>query len=297
MVPARITGQNDQQFCLEQALDCDPRFAITRAYAPKQSMSAVVALYALVASLEKMLCEVSDETVFQAKWAWWRQELLGRHSQDSHHPITRQLHRTGCMQRWRSADLQHLLEGFERRRDPVAPTDVQQFIMQCEEAGRYPMILELQLGDHAATSQLDEVLTAMAVTGGLFRLLRESSRGTGQSYWWLPMNLLARFGISRGELLAQPDGPGRQALVTKAMDLALGYRDRWEQGLVGSSAQPDEIRRWKLSHRHWLAQSVSMGRCLARLRTLPLSQHRAALCSSRAGDVWAVWRNLKKLSV
>lgn len=293
----RATEQNDQQFCLEQVLGCDRRFGITRWYAPKQSVAAVMALYALLASLEKMLCEITDETVFLAKWQWWQQELLGKDSGNSIHPITRQLHRTGCIERWNRADLQDLLDGYARRRDPVAPIDEQQFIVQCEQTGRYPMALELQLGNDRVIPKTHEVLTSMAVTSGLFRLLRESTRGGSQGYWWLPMNSLAQFCISRRELLAGQNDDSSVLLLTRMMDIALAYHDRWQQELVGSGECEDEIRRWKRSHRHCLAQLLSMGRCLSRLRPMPVSRYRAEMMFNRPGDVWALWRSMRKLSI
>jgi len=289
--------QNDQQFCLEQVMGCDRRFGITRWYAPRESVAALVALYALLASLEKMLCEIRDETVFLAKWQWWHGELLGKDSGDSIHPITRQLHQTGCIERWNRADLQHLLDGYMRRRDPAPPIDAQQFIVQCEQTGRYPMSLELQLGHDRGVPQMDQWLSSMAVASGLFRLLRESTRGGGQRYWWLPMNSLAQFSISRRELLAGHNDGSHVVILARMMDIALGYHDRWQQGLVGSGGAEDEIRHWKRSHRHWLAQLLSMGRCLSRLRQMPMSRYRAEFFFNRPGDVWALWRGLKKLSV
>ena len=288
--------QNDRQFCLDQVLHIDPSFRLTAVYAPKQNAASLLALHGLLAALEKMLCEVTEEAVFRAKLEWWQQQLLGGAGAAGNHPIIRELHRTGCMQRWDAGDLLGLLAGFAQRWDPVAPTDQQRFTRLCEDAGWYPMILEWQLGTEATMGKPDDTMHSMAVVSGLFRLLRESANRIERRHWWLPLTWLAKHGMDRTDLRENTDLVAGQALMAEITQVGLDCDRQWRQALGRPSDQVAPGGDWKRSHRHWLAQLLLIHRRLSRLRWRTLSDYRAELVSSRPSDAWMLWRGMRRLS-
>jgi hypothetical protein len=258
------------------------------AYAPREYSISLLALHALFCALEEALCRVSDESVAVAKLTWWHQQVLSSERSVSAHPITRQLYRSGVISGDTQKHLQGLLASTIERLDAPAPSDVESFRSLCRLVGLYPMRLELAM--QGETDSGSPFINGACAVNGLVQLMRESSRSPLFSYSWLPLNLLARHGLTRDQFRsnAQPDTTG--VLMQQLCELGLSWieNDALESDLHNNAA-------WWHRHRHWLIETQLNSRRLKTLQRLGLHLHNREFSSTRVGEAWLAWRVARKV--
>lgn len=285
---ASATEGADLQFCWEQILRIRPQFRLSHPYAPKEIAAGILALHALFASLEEAICGASDEVVSRAKLAWWQQELLGQDLARTQHPIVRMLQRSIEMGGTLFKDFEQLLQSSIQRLDSAAPADQSALLLQCRQMGYYPMRLEFALEPGGEVS--GDVVMRDCIAAGLLQLLRESARNSHRAYWWLPLNGLARFGISRSEFA----GPAAPELTTKLMThLYSGILETRSNAAHEKDSQVDaqaSVKTYFPRHRHWAVQCILNARLLARLKKLHPESHAREFSKSRPVDAWFAWR-------
>lgn len=196
---AAATGTNDRRFCWEQVLRTNRIFRISQVFAPADRTTQLLPLYALFSAVEEIGFEYSDESIARHKIDWWRNECSRLGAQGSDHPILRELSTRVAHQALDQDNLARLFDDAESRLDAVAPADHHQLRNLCAGLTRPQIALELSLcGGEPPPAEVIDVIGAEI---GLAQLLRESVRCLpSRRYWWLPMNLLARHGLTRGDI-------------------------------------------------------------------------------------------------
>lgn len=292
---AETSDEHDGQFCWQQVLRVRPLVRLSHPYAPRESSSKVLALYALCCAVEEALCQASDEIVSRTKLSWWQQQLLSSESSTSNHPITRQLHKTGLISEHSHGWLQFLLETTLDRIDVTAPKDELELKSLCESVGLSQMRLELAIQDQHPGQE--ELLVAACAVNGLVQLLRESSRSQTPAYGWLPLNLLARYELTRHDLQSGVSTEKAQKLLKQLHDTGTS----WVASGDSDSSQPEVLTSLKGNRckrlRHWLIQTALNIRLLGQLQATPFDQHASAFSKAGPADAWFAWRCARNLPV
>jgi len=276
-------NQSDRLFCREQVLAVRPLFRVSCSYIPQEYYDGIMALHALFSVLEDTVSNYTDEAVARARLAWWQQELLGPESTNSQHPITRQLHRAVLINPDSLVNFGALIKCSLDRLEAGPTADTNALKTLCTRIGNSPMRLELRLaGEHGEeTADMDALKTA----NGLVQLIRESNRGPSSGYWWVPLSLLARYGISRSDLNAGCNpGPAKQ-LIMEICQLGLSWG---QTGFQQHDGKKTEINR-DVSQRHWRALSVLHLAQLRRLQKLPPYDSERVFSTTRLRDAWIAW--------
>lgn len=189
---------NDSTFCWEQALKGNRLFAISHVFAAPSTRAALIPLYALFSALAQVVMGSQDETVVNNRLAWWFREALEQNPDKSSHPIFRELVRCGAAGKIQSDSLQRLLLDCRSRVERPSLPDVEAVEELCIQMGLAQVDLELDICGRAS-NYLD--VRGLACRRGLIQLVRESALGEGQgAWWWLPLNLMARHGITRADI-------------------------------------------------------------------------------------------------
>jgi len=233
---------NEVRFCWEQVLRTNRLFRISTAFAPAGRGGQLLPLYALFGAVEEICSEHSDEDVARRKLDWWRQECGRLGSQGSEHPILRELVSSGAYAALRKDSLARLFDDAESRLDPEAPASLEDLQEICRNLSRPQFELELSLW--GMRQPMPQALESTAAANGLAQLLREAARRPAPAdYWWLPLRLLARHGISRADI-SDDGGPSAAARAAFA-ELFDGCRD-WnparDPGGLASEQDPAALR-------------------------------------------------------
>ena len=279
---------NDQYFCWERVLKSNSLFRVSHLFAPREFAGQLLALHALFASIDQVRSEVSEELVARKKLDWWRFELLPGNISKSRHPVVRHLNETGAAQCLPGKSLENLLETAEARLDTQAPSDMEGLRRLCRGIFQPRMVLE------CALSGQDEALVSnhlmVACKGGMLQLLRESYAQADHAFWWVPLNKLARFGVSRQELRENSDSDASRSLFREVLDVC-----HLPESSDGVAAPMKLVPLPGLVHLQLMA--LLQSRQLGQLQRKKPSSHGTELNRWRVSDLLAAWRAARHLKV
>ena len=285
---ANPTGEgNDRLFCWEQVLKTNRVFRISQIFAPRDFVDRLLPLYAFFSSIEQICSGISDEDVAHRKLNWWQIECLHKGVSNSHHPVLKELGRTDALDCLHRDNIAQLLNGAETRLLANAPPDMEALKKMCIEFQR-PQ-LELEIGVSGLEAAALEFEPDMLARNGLLQLIRESSHPNGQgSFWWIPLNTLARHGVSREDIGGNPQSP----VVTRLMKEIITAGEQWGRGALFS----DQDRAVDFSPaRHVFAINGLYLRKLKRLRGATPDRFALELGRMGPGDLFAAWRSARRL--
>lgn len=278
--------ENDRQFCWERVSESNCVFQISRLFAGEEFADPLLALYALFASIDKVNISVSDEQVARRKLEWWLCELQPETVSNSRHPVVRHLYSTGVADLLSAESIEPLFLGANARLDMRPVADLQELRSLCSLMCQSRYYL-----DFAVCAGKDEAIPdhwSASNHGGLLELIRESACQSGRAFWWVPLNLLAQFRISRRQLVQNCESEKAQSLFHAI------FRD---------SARPYPEENASLSrtnfdlsgqlHAHLIAALKS--RQLDRVSKQRPTRWHHEMNKWRVSDVFAAWSLARKL--
>lgn len=288
MSDSRSERDNDLLFCWEQVSRTNGFFRISRVFAPRESVDRLLPLFALFSVVEQISSTVAEADVAEIKLNWWRNECLHRRMVESQHPVVRELIRTGAANRLPPELMAELFDGAGRRLLAIAPTDMDALKKRCLEIYRPQLELELSVsGSRIAWNDFDPGLLAR---NGLFQVVRESARRQEQGgFWWMPLNSLARHGVSREEITRNPKSRNVAGLLKEVLTEGVTWG--------ADAAKPTSNSAIDLSPaRHVFALSGLYARKLRSLARITPDKFIRELPRSRLTDLWGAWAFTRRLS-
>lgn len=175
-----------------------------------------------------------------------------------------------------------MFDSVDSRLDAQPTADLAALERLCTSVAEPQLALELAIcagGDAPASATLAAHLPHM----GLAQLFRESARSAQDGrFWWLPLNLLARHGISRVQLEQDLDAPAGRALFGDILDCA----QQWGKAAAQSSPGR-EVRR---AAQHFVVSSQLQGCALHRLRNTRPTSYSSALTRVGARELLQAWK-------
>lgn len=278
---------NDTLFCEEQASRSNRLFRVSHVFAEPTTRDALLPLHALFSSIEQVCAGTRDEGVAHSRLAWWQEELAGRGIEASAHPIMKEWVRTGADKRIPDALVHRLVQAARSRLDGTAPRDSGELRSLCLDAGS-PLI-EMELALCGCDPEIPG-LEQLGIRAGLAQLIRESAGGNGQgSWWWLPLKLLARHGVSRANLEASTPDAATTALFAELLD-----RESWDLQRPIVSAPDISIENQRVRHL-FVLDALYAGR-YRKWRASGPAKLREGLMTSGPGDVFTAWRAARAFS-
>lgn len=205
---------NDRLFCWQQVERHDPLFRITHSFADGAIADRVLALNAFLAATGEICAMVSDEGVAARKLAWWRDEMNGGAGSGRPHPITSELRRSGAYDLLSPESLGRHFQAAAKRFDPAPLATRNELITICHGIGR--PILEMEFAVCEAHKPGAPWIESMAARRGLLQLLREDL--ARRDYWWLPLDLMARYNLGRTDVRDRANSPSVRRLLTDAFE-------------------------------------------------------------------------------
>lgn len=274
MNTAAADETNDRQFCWQQVAASNRLFQVSRIFAAPVTADILLPLYALFACIEQVCAESTDEGVARQKINWWREECLLRGIESSDHPVLRELQRSGASEKLDKLKLAELFAGAEIRLDAPAPSGSEELEVLCRDISQPQIELEISVCGSAGDANL--LASGQLARNGLLQLIRERRN------WWLPLNLVARHGISR---TAIADASQAEA-VNGLFEELLTTVGQWGEG----RAAQGENAGMSSQIRHLFILSGLNSRKLRFLRKRQPSAYANELNRLRMSDVLAGWK-------
>jgi phytoene synthase len=277
---------NDRLFCWEQVSRTNPAFRVSQVYASREDADRLLPLYTLFSIIEQICGRSSDEDLARSKLSWWRIECSPENLQKSRHPVLKEMHRTGVAERLEPAVVKQLLDGAEIRLEARPPSDISELKNMCADFQNAQYSLE-SMACGLRPEQIG-VNRSLLARNGLLQLIRESSQQAEQgAYWWIPLNLLARHGVSRGDVINDP----KSAEVSALMTGLLTESKLWVQ----SSPNDFQDRRGVSALRNFFAISGLYAKKINKLQEVCLDRYITELARIRVSDLFIAWKCARRL--
>jgi 15-cis-phytoene synthase len=278
---------NERLFCWEQVQAATPLFRISRVFAPQGLGDRLLPLYALFAVLEQLCSNRSDAELARRKLDWWRAECLQGEPGQSAHPILKEFMLLGAHAALDKGLLAALFDSVELRLDAEPPADLAALERLCRSVADPQCRLELALCAGRAAS-VSPALAATLPRHGLAQLFRESARsGQAGRFWWLPLNLQARHGVSRAQLERNLDAPEVRALFGDVLE----HTQAWG----GVAAEPEQGGEGWAAARHFVVYSHLQNRALRRLRNIRPTHFAAVFSRVGLMELVQAWRAARRV--
>jgi len=280
-------SKNDRVFCWEQVARINRAFRISQVFASRQCAERLLPVYALFSAVEQICSTISDEDIARSKLNWWRSECLQNRPAGSRHPLVKELHKTGALEVLRWDSFAQLLAGAESRLDARAPPDVDALKDLCIELQRPQLDLEIAVCEFKGSAS--EFEPGLLARSGLLQLIRESSRRNGQGgFWWIPLKLLARHGVSREDIAGDPRSRAVADLLAEVFSASNSWGGRTVGRPTGSAVDFSPAR-------HWYTINGLYGKKLKRLQVLTPDLFAAELGRLGPADLLEAWKCARRL--
>lgn len=277
---------NHRQFCWQQVDAQQPLFRISRVYAPPEFADRLLALYAFFSAIEGVTATVSDEAVALRKLDWWRNELARMNLHQSAHPIVAELQRSGAAELVPAPLVEELLLVAIKRLDAPAPGSLEEFEALCVANGRAQVRLEMAVC--GAGEGVPEAVAEPAVQVGAALLLREAVlRGR---FWWVSLELLARHGLSRSQLLSPEHQDSAVRLMEDVFKMEAFESD-------GSGSFFEDISNKNQIYKHLFVQNTLIRKIFKKLKKTSPVKYGERLSASRVSDAFSAWRAARRFSL
>jgi phytoene synthase len=188
-------------------LDANPEQSAVLIFLPSPQRERARAFGTLIHELSQTAFGVREPAVAAAKLSWWQQELISAAAGNPRHPISRELFRDARTTMIDATSWRALIDGAIMQLDASLPSTFDELRTSLSAFFTPVASIENQLTE-TGDSQT-EAVADLWISSHLMRAVETISVNTERSA--LPLDLMARHGISRAEL-GEP-GPKRSAVL------------------------------------------------------------------------------------
>ncbi len=213
------------QYCQDKAAASGSSFYYSFLFLPSEQRRAITALYAFCREVDDVVDECSEVDLARTKLAWWRKEIAASFDGSARHPVAQALI---PVVRNFELPLQHfyaVIEGMEMdlqyNRYPDFPT-LQSY---CYRVAGVVGLMAAEIFGYRepATRQYAELLgTAFQLTN----IIRDVGEDARRNRIYLPLDELARFGVSVGDIASLRETEGFRPLMAYQIERAREYYRR-----------------------------------------------------------------------
>jgi len=209
-------------YCQQKAAASGSSFYYSFLFLPPERRRAITALYAYCREVDDVVDECSDEAVAHMKLAWWRKELSAAFHGAPQHPVARALAEVAPRFNLTEARLNEIIDGMqmdlERNRYPT----FEALKVYCHRVASVVGLLSAEIFGY----QDPRTLGYAADLGMAFQLtniIRDVGEDARRNRVYLPLDEMARHGVSEADILQGRETPGFRSLMEFQIERALGY--------------------------------------------------------------------------
>jgi len=268
------------EYCRQKAAQSGSSFYYSFLFLPQEQRRAITAVYAFCREVDDVADECSDAALAAAKLAWWRGEIAALYGGQPQHPVTRAL--APIVERYDipQARLNEILDGMEMDLRQARYTDFAQLEHYCYHvAGVVGLVAARIFGYvNSQTLRYAETLgTALQLTN----IIRDVGQDARHNRIYLPMDELARFGVTAADILNARHTESFGRLMAFQAERAAEHYDR------ALALLPQEDRR---AQRPGLVMAAIYRTLLDEIRRdgCHVLMHRVKLTPIR--KLWIAWR-------
>jgi len=268
------------EYCQQKAAQSGSSFYYSFLFLPPERRRAITALYAFCREVDDIADDVQDVAVARTKLAWWRTEIANLFDGHPQHPVTKALQPLVAPYGIDAARLNEIVDGMEMDLVYHRYPDFESLRLYCHRVAGVVGELSASIFGYTRPETL-EYARGLGLAFQLTNIIRDVGEDARRDRVYLPLDELARFGLTAEDVIALRGGEA----FTKLMEFqAERARSHYERAFA---TLPAEDRR---SQRAGLIMAAIYRTLLEEIGRdgYPVLHQRIALTPLR--KLWIAWR-------
>jgi phytoene synthase len=210
------------EYCQSKAAASGSSFYYSFLFLPQDRRRAITALYAFCREVDDTVDECSDAAVARAKLAWWRKELAAVFHGAPQHPVARALAEVAPRYNLSEERLNEIVDGMEMDLHHNRYADFETLKLYCHRVASVVGLLSAEIFGYQDRRTL-EYAADLGMAFQLTNIIRDVGEDARRDRVYLPLDELARYGISETDILHARQTDGFRRLMEFQIERALGY--------------------------------------------------------------------------
>jgi phytoene synthase len=213
------------EYCQQKAAASGSSFYYSFLFLPKPKRLAITALYAFCREVDDIADECTDIGIARTKLAWWRTEIANLYAGQPQHPVTQALQQ--AVQDYNLAE-EHFLEiidGMEMDLDQNRYRDFKELQLYCYRVASVVGLLSASIFGYQDRKTL-KYAHDLGLAFQLTNIVRDVGEDARRGRIYLPLDELARFGVSEDDLLHGRESAAVRQLLEFQIERAEDYYRR-----------------------------------------------------------------------
>jgi len=225
------------QYCQEKAAQSGSSFYYSFLFLPPPQRSAITALYAFCREVDDVVDECSDFTVAHAKLGWWREEIRRVYGGQPEHPVGQALAGVAREFSLPESQLHEIIDGMEMDLSHNRYQSFDDLALYCHRVAGVVGLLSARIfgyGDARTEEYAHELGLAFQFTN----IIRDVGEDARRNRIYLPLEELARFGVSEDDILQGRESDAFLQLMAFQAERAEEYYRRAFAALPQADRRP-----------------------------------------------------------
>ena len=225
MQAAVESAMSPHAYCQERAARSGSSFYYSFLFLPEARRRAIVALYAFCREVDDVVDETSDASVARLKLAWWRSEVASIYTGRPQHPVALAL--ADCVEPFRLARgrLEEIIDGMQMDLERNRYENFEVLSLYCHRVAGVVGLLSAEIFGYTDPATLDYAHN-LGVAFQLTNIIRDVGEDARRGRIYLPLDDLARYGVSDSDLIAGRESDKFRAMMTFQIARARSYYSR-----------------------------------------------------------------------
>lgn len=209
-------------YCQQKAARSGSSFYYSFLFLPPERRRAIISLYAFCRELDDVVDECSDPELARTKLRWWRSQVDRIYSGIPEHPVAQALTTTTRAYRLPQQLLEEFIQGMEMDLNQRRYANFPALKQYCFRAAGVVGLMSAEIFGYENPATL-EYAEKLGLAFQLTNIIRDVGEDARRDRIYLPVDELARFNVSAGDILQCRESPGFQQLMEYQIERAQGY--------------------------------------------------------------------------
>lgn len=214
-----------EQYCQEKTAKSGSSFYYSFRFLPKSRRLAITALYAFCREVDDIADECTDIAVAKTKLNWWRSEIDRLYQNQPQHPVSKALLTAVHAHQLDAEHFMEIIDGMEMDLNFNRYQDFKQLQLYCYRVASVVGLLSAQIFGFNNRKTL-KFAHDLGMAFQLTNIIRDVGEDARRNRIYLPLDELAKFGVSEDDLLASRESLAVKRLLDFQIERAESYYDK-----------------------------------------------------------------------
>ena len=210
------------EYCQQKAARSGSSFYYSFLFLPAERRRAITALYAFCREVDDIADEVKDVDLARTKLAWWRTEVANLFAGHPQHPVARALAPFTATYGLDAARMNEIIDGMEMDLVHHRYADFDALKLYCHRVAGVVGQLSASIFGYTNASTI-EYAENLGIAFQLTNIIRDVGEDARRDRVYLPVDELARFGLTVEDILARCAGAAFEQLMAFQAERAQSY--------------------------------------------------------------------------